>query len=51
MVTNDDIVRPQARTCYVDHEQIAIAFRRLGRSYHSEVHEMDLPGLSSFSEA
>ena len=44
-----DIVRPQVHTRYVGHEQIAIAFRRLGCSYYPEVHEMNPPGLSFFS--
>ena len=50
MAMNDDVVRLQARTCYIGHEQIAIAYRRLGHSYYLEVHEMNPPGLSSFSD-
>ena len=34
IVTNDDVVRPQVRTHYIGHEQIAIAYRRMGRSYY-----------------
>ena len=37
MMTNDDVVRPQACTCYVGHEHIAIVYCRLGRSYYPEV--------------
>ena len=49
MVMNDDIVRLQVHTRYVGHEHIAIAYRRMGCSYYPEVHEMNPPGLSSFS--
>ena len=50
METNDDIVHLQAHTRYVGHEQIAIMYHRMGCSYYPEVHEMNPPGLSSFSD-
>ena len=49
-VTNDDVVRPQTCTRYIGYEQIAIAYRRLERSYYSKVHEMNPPDLNSFSD-
>ena len=49
MVTNDDVLRQQVHTCHVGHEQIAITYQRLGHLYYPEVHEMNPPGLSSFS--
>ena len=50
MVTNNDVVCPQAPTRYIGHEHIVITYQRLGCSYYPEAHEMNPPGLSSLSD-